>query len=139
MNPEGSKERSLTAILAEMKDQFQEFLQTRIELLRQELDEKARGIKAALPYALVGIAFLAAAFLLLSLALVAALAAALEGNSFHWFFGFLIVGFIWLMIGGIAGYKVKRQLTEKGVVPRRTIRMLNGDKAWLQREARKIL
>jgi multisubunit Na+/H+ antiporter MnhG subunit len=83
--------------------------------------------------------FLLTAFLLLSLALVAVLAVAFEGNPFNWFFGFLIVGFVWLVIGGIAAYSAMRALTEKGVVPRRTMQILNGDKAWLQREAKNVL
>jgi hypothetical protein len=38
MNPEVSRERSLAEILAEMKVELQEFVQTRIELLRRELN-----------------------------------------------------------------------------------------------------
>ncbi len=136
---EVSNGRSLAAILTEMKNELQEFVQTRIELLRRELDEKVKTLKAALPLALVGITFLLTAFLLLSLALVAILAVAFEGNPFNWFFGFLIVGFVWLVIGGIAALSAKRALTEKGVIPRKTIQVLSGDKAWLQREAKNVL
>jgi uncharacterized membrane protein YqjE len=136
---EVSNGRSLAAILTEMRNELQEFVQTRIELLRRELDEKVKTLKAALPLALVGITFLLTAFLLLSLALVAILAVAFEGNPFNWFFGFLIVGFVWLVIGGIAALSAKRALTEKGVIPRKTIQVLSGDKAWLQREAKNVL
>jgi hypothetical protein len=96
-------------------------------------------VKGALPLALVGVVFLTSGFLLLSPALVAIIAVAFQGNAFNWFFGFLIVGFVWLAIGAIAAFLVKRELTEKGVAPRRIMQVLNGDKAWLQQEAKNIL
>lgn len=139
MNQDVANGRSLAAILTEMKEELQEFVQTRIELLRRELSEKLKAIKGALPLAMVAIPFLLTAFLLLSLALVAILAVAFEGNPFNWFFGFLIVGFAWLVIGGIAALSAKRALTEKGIIPRKTIQVLTGDKAWLQREAKNVL
>jgi uncharacterized membrane protein YqjE len=138
-NPTGVNHRSLTEILAEMKNEFQEFMQTRIELLRVELKEKARLIKAALPLAAVGLLFLTVAFILFSLALVGLVVVAFAGSPYRWFFAFLIVSFLWALFGGIAALLVQQQVRAKGVVPRKTIHVLNNDKAWLQREAKNIL
>lgn len=138
-NPAPANNRSLTEILAEIKDEFKEFIRTRIELGRAELEEKTRVIKAALPLAAMGALFLAVGFVLFSFALVGLVVVAFEGNPYRWFFAFLIISFLWSIFGGIAALVAKSQLSSKGVVPRKTIQVLNNDKAWLQREARNIL
>jgi uncharacterized membrane protein YqjE len=138
-NPAPVNNRGLTEILAEIKDEFKEFTQTRIELLRAELEEKSRVIKAALPLAAMGALFLTVGFLLFSFALVGLVVVAFEGNPYRWFFAFLIISFLWSIFGGIAAIVAKSQLSSKGVVPRKTIQVLNNDRAWLQREARNIL
>ena len=53
--------RSLKGILGEMKGQLQEFVQTRIELLRREIQEKGATLKAAIPLAVAGGLFLTTA------------------------------------------------------------------------------
>jgi len=138
-NPTPVTNRSLAEILAEIRDEFQEFTQTRIELLRAELEEKARVIKAALPLAAIGALFLTVGFLLFSFAMVGLVVVAFEGDPYRWFFAFLIISFLWGCIGGIAALVAKTQLSSKGVVPRKTMRVLNNDKVWLQREAKNIL
>jgi uncharacterized membrane protein YqjE len=138
-NPAPVNNRSLSEILAEMKDEFQAFTLTRIELLRAELAEKARVIKAALPLAAIGALFLTVGFVLFSFALVGLVVVAFEGNPYRWFFAFLIISFLWSTFGGIAALVAKSQLSSKGVVPRKTIQVLHNDKAWLQREAKNIL
>ena len=45
---------TLAAIAAEMKEELKEFVQTRIEMLKQELREKAARLKIAAPLAAVG-------------------------------------------------------------------------------------
>jgi uncharacterized membrane protein YqjE len=138
-NPTRVKTRSLADILAEMKNEFREFVQTRIELLRVELQQKTRVIKAALPLAAVGLLFLTMAFVLFSVALVGLVVVAFAGNPYRWFLAFLIISFLWALFGGIAVWVAKQRLSAKGVMPRKTIHVLNNDKAWLQREAKNIL
>jgi uncharacterized membrane protein YqjE len=138
-NPIRVNNRSLADILGEMKDEFQKFVQTRIELLRAELQQKTRVMKAALPLAAVGVLFLTMAFVLFSVALVGLVVVAFAGNPYRWFFAFLIISFLWALFGGIAVWVVKERLSAKGVMPRKTIHVLNNDKAWLRREAKNIL
>jgi len=139
MNGDTINGRSLSEILAEMREEFQEFAQTRIELLRRELEEKIRAFKAALPLAVAGAMFLGVSFVLFSFALVGLVAVAFQGTAYRWFLAFLIVGFLWSICGGIAALLAKRELTRKGVMPRKILQILNGDKAWLQREAKNLL
>jgi|SRR5579859_3143344 len=139
MNGEVHNGRSLVAILAEIRDELKDFAQTRIELFKRELQEKAAVIKSSVPAALIGVAFLTTAFLLLSLALVALVAAGFGDSTYKWFFGFLIVGVFWSVAGGMALYMAKRRLTQHGLTPQKTAEVLSGDKAWLQNEARNAL
>jgi uncharacterized membrane protein YqjE len=127
---------TLAAIAAEMKEELKEFVQTRIEMLKQELREKAARLKIAAPLAAVGLLLLGTAYLLITLSLVAAISAAFASSVYRWFFGFIIVGFAWALLGGIAAYFAKRELELKTLAPRRTIEVLKGDKVWLQREVK---
>lgn len=128
--------RSLRGILSEMKGQLQEFVQTRIELLRREIQEKSATLKAAIPLAVAGGLFLATAFLLFSLALAALITVAFPDNPYRWFFGCLAVAVLWSVVGAGALFAVKRRLSRQTMTPQKTIEVLSGDKVWLQNEAR---
>jgi len=139
MNNDVTNGRSLAAILSEMKTELQEFAQTRIELLKSELQEKADAIKSAIPLAVVGALFLSTAFFIFSFALVALVAAGFGDNPYRYFFGALAVCVLWSIFGGIALYSVKRRLSKQTMIPRKTIEVLSGDKVWLQNETRNAL
>jgi len=139
MNTEAGHARSLAEILGEAKNELKEFVETRVELLRREMNERLAVLKIAAPLAIVGALFLSTAFLLLSLGLVALFAAVFTGNDYRWFFGFLIVGFLWFVIGGTAAFLAKRRISKRSMVPQKTIEVLAADKAWLQNEARSVL
>src|SRR5512146_2902106 len=104
MNADVNNGRSLAAILGEMKDELQEVVQIRIELLKRELQEKISAMKSAIPAALIGGLLLLAAFLLLSVALALLVAVGFGDSPYRWFFGFLIVGVLWAVGGGMGLY-----------------------------------
>jgi uncharacterized membrane protein YqjE len=137
MNGDINNGRSLAAILGDMKSELQEFAQTRIELLKREMQEKSAAVKAAIPLSVVAILFLSTAFLLFSLALAALVTVAFPDNPYRWFFGCLAITILWAICGAIALYTVKQRLSKQSMVPRKTIEVLSGDKSWLQKEARK--
>lgn len=139
MNADAAHTRSLAEILAEARNELQEFIETRIELLQREMQERIAALKAFAPLAIIGALFLSTAFLLLSLALVALFAAVFTGNDYRWFFGFLIVGFLWSVIGGGAALMAKKRISKQSIIPQKTIEVLAADKAWLQSEARSVL
>ena len=128
--------RNLASLLAEIKDEIRDFLQTRISMLKAELREKSKNLKTALMLAVTGILLLMTAYLLLTLALVAVIMAALPNTLYRWFFAFLAVGIFWSIFGAIAAYFAKRELELRGILPRRTIEVLKGDKVWVQTEVK---
>lgn len=139
MNGSVENGRNLTAVLAEMKNEFREFVQTRIAILRTELMDKLKTIKSAGPAAAIAVVFIATAYLLFTLALVGLLAASFAGNPYQWFFAFLIVGVVWTVVGGVAAYYAKRKVNKQGLVLTKTIGVLKGDKVWIQSEVKNPL
>jgi uncharacterized membrane protein YqjE len=136
MNNALNADRSLAAIVSEMKEQMQELVQTRLEMFKREMQEKLGRLKIAAPLAAAAVLLLMTAYLLITIALAAAVAAAFAGSPFRWFFGFGIVGVVWALFGGAAGYFAKRELELKTLAPKRTIEVLKGDKVWLQKEVK---
>ena len=127
--------RSLAQVVADIKEEFQDFVQTRIKLFKTETQQKLQLLKVAAVLAGLAIVMLATAYILLTVGLVAVIAALLANNPYHWVFGFFGVAILWGLIGGIAAYFAKREFALKGIVPRRTFEVLRNDKIWMQHEA----
>ncbi len=132
-NPNG---RSVVEILSEMKDEFRDFIRTRLEILVQDLKERGGNLLAAIPLLFAGALFLSTAFLLFSFALVALVAVAFAGSPYCWFLGTLIVGVLWSLAGAIAVLMARRNLSKQALMPERTLQVLKGDRIWLQKETR---
>jgi uncharacterized membrane protein YqjE len=126
--------RTLAGVISELKEEVKEFLETRYQMLVSELQQKLATWRMAMPLFLVALALGAIGFLLLSGALVAAIAL-LVG----WGWSFLIVGAVYLVLGGSIGFLAYREIKEVGVAPTRTINVLKQDQVWLQSEARSQL
>jgi uncharacterized membrane protein YqjE len=136
MNNVESNSRSLSAIVSELRGELKDFVQTRIEMLKSELREKASRLKIAGPLAAVGVLLLATAYFLITLGIVALIAVAFSNSPYQWVFAFLSVGMLWAVLGAVAAYFAKRELELKTMAPTRTIELLRQDKIWLQREAK---
>jgi uncharacterized membrane protein YqjE len=132
----GNHERSLRAIIAEIADEIREFLETRLNMLKSEVRETLGAAKVALPLALVAAGLFATGLLMLTVAIVALVAAAFAGNPYAWFYAFLIVGFCWIVFGSVAVFFAVNEFRGRGRFPRRTLQILKADKIWLQQEAR---
>ena len=128
--------RNLTSLLAEIRDEISDFLQTRISMLKTELREKSSNLKTAALLAATGVLLLSTAYLLITLALVGLVVLAFPNSPYRWFLAFLIVGLLWTVFGGIAAYFAKRELELRGLLPRRTIEVLKGDKIWVETEVK---
>lgn len=131
--------RSLAQVVADIKEELRDFLQTRIKLFKTETQQKLALLKVAAALAALALVMLATAYLLLTVGLVAVIAAIFANNPYHWVFGFFGVAILWGLVGGIAAYFAKREFALKGIVPRRTFEVLKGDKIWLQHEAKEQL
>ena len=128
--------RSFAGVVNEVKDELKEFLQTRIAMLKSELGEKMRTIKAAVPMLATAIVFLVTAYLLFTLCLVALISVAFYGNPFRWFLSFIIVAVLYSIVGGMAAVFGLKELRAQGLMPKKTIKVLKDDQIWLQHEAR---
>jgi uncharacterized membrane protein YqjE len=135
----GSKARTLTEMVSTIKEEVIQFAQTRIRLFKVELQQKLALLKIATLLGAIAVVLLSTAYLLITLGLVALVAAALADSPYRWVFGFLAVAILFTILGGIAAYFAKLEFALKGIVPRRTIEVLKGDKIWLQSEARNQL
>jgi uncharacterized membrane protein YqjE len=127
--------KNLAAIIAELKDEIKDFVQTRVEMFKSEVRETLDAWKTAIPLAATAVVLLATAYLLLTIAVVAVVAVAFWNNPYHWFFAFLAVGVVWLIGGGILGWMALREFQSKGLFPKKTIEILKADKIWIQSEA----
>jgi uncharacterized membrane protein YqjE len=131
--------RTLAQVVSDAKHELADFLQTRFELLQTELSQKFKLLKVAGLLAGIAVVLLSTAYLLLTVALAALVAALLADSPYRWALGFLAVGMLWAITGGLAGYFAKREFALKGIVPARTIAVLKGDKLWIQSEAKSQL
>jgi uncharacterized membrane protein YqjE len=134
MNNGKHHERSLGEVLSEIRSEVIEFIDTRLQMLRTEMQEAAKTIKRAAPSMVAGLVLLGTAYILLTLALVALVAVAFWNNPYHWFFAFVIVGVVWAIAGSLAMFMAVRALKLHGLAPRKTLEVLKADKVWLQYE-----
>jgi uncharacterized membrane protein YqjE len=139
MQSDAENSRSLAAIIADMKVELREFTETRLELLKTELQEKTKALKLAAPLAGLAGLFLVTAYLLFTAAAVGLIAAFFRGNPYRWFFASGITAVLWAVLGGIAAYFVAREFKLKRLVPTKTMEVLKGDKMWIRSEAKNRL
>lgn len=128
--------KSIAQIVTEMKNDARDFFATRVQILTQEMQEKISVWKAALPILAFAALVSATAFLTITFALVAFLAGLFQPSPYAWTFGALIVTAIYLIAAFGLFYLGKRELSQVGVTPTRTLRVLKQDQIWIQNEAR---
>jgi uncharacterized membrane protein YqjE len=129
-------QRSLADVANEIKVEVKDFLQTRFEMLRAEMNENLAALKAGIPMLVIGAVLGVMVLLLFTAALVAVIAPAIE-HEYRWAIALGIVGLGYLVIGGAAAWMGYREITARGLAPRRTIKVLKDDQVWLQNEARR--
>jgi uncharacterized membrane protein YqjE len=133
---EANKVHSVGSVLYEIKEEAGQFVHTRVSLLKTELRNQLPGLKTAGILAAVGAVLLLTAYLLFTAALVTVIAANFKNTEFRWFFALLAGGVLWAILGGIAVGMARREIAQKGLMPKRTLAVLRGDKIWLEKEAR---
>src|SRR2546430_10863618 len=128
--------RNLGAILADIVQELQEFVNTRIQMVKSELHEAMSAMSVTLPLGLVALILGGTGFLLLTGAVVVVIAAAFAGNAYAWVYAFLIVGVLWIAFGGVAAFFAYNEFRSKAKFPKHTVEVLKADKVWMQSEAR---
>jgi len=129
-------ERSLATIIAEIKEELKQFVHTRVQMVKAELQETKSVAKIAIPLVLIALVLFATAFLLLTMAVVVLVASVFAGNPLAWFYAAIIVGVLWLCIAGICVFFAYNAFRSHNIFPRLTIQVLKADKVMLQTEAR---
>ena len=128
--------RSLGEIVSEMKVELREFIQTRFDMLKTELQERIKSLRIAVPLAGLGALLLGTAYLLFTMAVVGLAVTFFRNNPYRWFFAFASVAVLWTLVGAIAAYFAKREFELTSLAPKRTIQVLKEDKLWIQSEAK---
>lgn len=129
-------DRSLGSIVAEIKDELKDFINTRVAMIKAELQETMNAAKTAVPLTLIALALFATGFLLLTMAAVVLIAFAFAGSALAWFYAAVIVAFVWFCLGATAAFFAYNAIRSHSRFPQRTVQVLKADKAWLQNEAR---
>ena len=129
-------EKSIATILAETKDELKQFVTTRVNILKAEMDEKISRIKSVIPLAVVGALFLLSAWGVFTFALIALLQRLFLPSVYAWLWASLIVTAVYLLVGAIAGWLAYSEIKATSLTPTRTLKVLQQDQVWIQNEAR---
>lgn len=129
-------EKSIATVLAETKDELRQFIETRIAMLRAEIQEKISTWKSAIPLLVVSIAILLAAWITLTIAVMALIHTLLSASAYAWFWAGLITGGAYLLIGGTLFWFAWSELRSTGIAPVHTMEVLKKDQIWIRKEAK---
>ena len=121
----------LAADLATLLDQKVTLL--KIEL-KEDVDAYVRGSIAILAGAVVAIVGFALLNVALAFGITTLLASLDVTQPAKYALGFIITGVIYLVLGTITVVVAKNRLARQGIVPKQTIRELEKDKEWIQKE-----
>jgi uncharacterized membrane protein YqjE len=130
-----NNEKSLARVLQEIKDDLRDFATTRYEMLVAELNEKVRVWKMSLPMLAVGAVFAIGGFFVFTFGLVA-LFARIIGTEYAWAWAALVVTVIYFAVAGIFSYLGYSEISEIGLAPDRTLRVLKEDQQWIKDQTR---
>lgn len=129
-------EKSIAAILSETKDELKQFLTTRVNILRAEMDEKISRLKSVIPLVIVAALFALSAWLVLTFALISLLHGLFLPSIYAWLWASLIVTAVYLVVGGVTGWLAYAEIKATNLKPTRTLKVLQQDQVWIQNEAR---
>jgi uncharacterized membrane protein YqjE len=130
-----NSDRPLRDIIQELKTEASGFVNTRIAMLKAEINEKIAHLKAAAPMLAAAILFALGAFFAFTYALIAVIAVFVN-NQYAWAIGAGAVFLLYAIIGGLLGWLGIKEVKTEGLAPQRTIRVLKQDQDWLKNEAR---
>lgn len=128
--------RTVAEVLNEFKEELKDFVGTRGQMLRSEMQEKVGAWKTALPSIVIGLALLLFALLVFTAGLVEIIALAFIGHPWAVAASCFIVFALYGLAGGFLLLYGWRTAKEPGLAPERTLKVLRQDQVWLQTEAR---
>ena len=128
--------KSVQETIADLKEELKDFFSTRVAMLRAEMSDKLRIIKMAAPTLVVGLFLLLTAWFVFTGFLIAIIAQAFMPSPWAYTLSFVIVAVLYAIIGGAAAFMAWRRLKALSLKPERTVRVLEQDRIWIQREAK---
>ena len=126
--------KPLGEILTEFRDDLKQFIDTRIQLFKRELQEKWNRWKTAVPLLCVALVVVCTAWMVLTFGLVALVHAWFLPSAYAWLWGALIVGGIYLLAAGALGWLGYKEISVTGLKPERTLAVLKHDRQWIDNE-----
>jgi hypothetical protein len=131
-----SGERTLAEIVSEVIEELNDFVRTRVEMMRSDVRETVRAASRWLSLGVLACVFLITAYLLFTAAVVAAVSVAFVTSPYRWFLSCLAGALVWSAAGGIFAYLAWTQFRAHGMLLKKTLDVLKADKVWLQNEAK---
>ncbi len=128
--------RTVAEVLNEFKEELKDFVATRGQMLRSEMQEKVGAWKTALPAIVIGAVLLLFALLVFTAGLVFLIALAFNGQPWAMAAASFIVFGVYALAGAFLLLYGWRTAKQPGLTPERTLNVLKQDKIWLQHEAR---
>ena len=131
-----NNEKSIAAVLLEIREDLKQFVDTRFQILKTEIREKLARWKRSIPVLAAALVLVATSWMVLTFALVALVHTWLTDSPYSWVWGALIVGGAYLAIGAAAGWLGYKEITSAGFKPERTVTVLKQDRMWIEQERR---
>jgi Putative Actinobacterial Holin-X, holin superfamily III len=130
------EQKPIGQVVDELKTEAKDFLNTRLQMLMQEMKSKMNVWKLAIPMFVIAGVVAWVAFLVLTFALVSFLAGVFQPSNYAWCFGGLIVGAFYCFVAAGVFFLAQKEMSSAGLAPMRTLRVLKEDQIWMQNEAR---
>jgi uncharacterized membrane protein YqjE len=130
--------RDLPSLVEKLGGDLSKLFDQKLALLKievkEEVDEYVRGSILILAGGIVAGMALALANIALAFAVSTLFVNTSLSQPAKYALGFVATGVAYLVIGGVVIFLAKNRLAKQGLVPKRTVRELEKDKQWLQRE-----
>lgn len=131
----GMEEASFGELLRKLADDSADLIRQEAELVKLEMKEAARAITMDLVKIGVALGIAGVGGLALTAFLILVLGNLLDGA--YWASS-LIVGGVFLLIGGLLAYSGIKDLKKRSFKPEETIETLKEDRDWAKREAQEL-
>jgi uncharacterized membrane protein YqjE len=129
-------DKSIGTILTETKQEIIQFVTTRVNILKAEIDEKISRLKSVVPLLVVAFTLLLSGWMAFTLALIALLHGLFMPSIYAWLWASLIVTAVYLVVGAVVGWFAYAEIKATSLTPTRTLKVLQQDQVWIQNEAR---
>jgi uncharacterized membrane protein YqjE len=133
-----NRDRSLGEVVAEIQQEIKEFISTRAQMIKSELQESLQATRIALLLAAIAILFLFVGFVMFTLSLAALVEVSFAGHPYGWFYAFVVVALAWVCLGAVIAFFALNEFKGRSRFPKRSVQVLKADKAWLQTQVRGI-